>query len=65
MKVLTRAEQRTRATNRSILSIQLWAHLNNLVDEILAGDASRLSEFQQFIQYAPDNLRMELLNRLP
>jgi hypothetical protein len=62
--MLNRADQRRRQDRSLMLSVQLYAHFHNLVDAILAGDASKLSEFQQYIQYAPPLMREELLRRV-
>lgn len=60
----TRDQQRRRHVHKLMLSIQLHSHLNNLMREILAGDASQLPEFQQYIQYAPPEMRDSLLRSL-
>lgn len=62
--LLSREEQRAREAHRAMLPIQLWCHLQNLIREIKAGDASKLIEFQQFAQYAPAEMRMKLLEQL-
>jgi hypothetical protein len=62
--MLTREEQRARASRRLMTSVGLHAHLRNLIREIKAGDASKLSEFQQFVQYAPAEMKSQLLNEM-
>lgn len=54
--------ERQKQQHRAMVSVGLWTHLRNLADDIKAGDASKLSEFQQTVQYAPENMRMELLD---
>lgn len=53
MKTLTVGEQRERNAAQCMVGIGLEAHLRNLVREVLAGDTTKLVEFQQFLRYAP------------
>ena len=53
MKVLTRDQQRKKSERKQMASVHLYAHLSNLIREILAGDTTKLPEFQEMIQYAP------------
>lgn len=62
--MLTREEQRARETRQHMLAFQLWCHLQNLITEIKAGDTTKLCEFQQFVQYAPDKMKIQLLETL-
>ena len=62
--MLTRDEQRTRHQLRSQLAVGLWCHLHNLMEDVLAGDVKKAQEFQQFIQYAPQEMREEILEKL-
>ena len=64
-KYVNKKEQaRRKETTRLMVGLGLSAHLNNLMDAILKGDASKLSEFQQVVQYAPAKMREQLLDRL-
>ena len=58
------AQLRNRENARLMVSVGLWANLHNLADEILAGKVEKLPEFQQMIQYAPQSLKTELLNKI-
>lgn len=62
--VLPRAEQRQRNEQRQMASLGLACHLDSLVHDILGGDASLLSEFQQMVQFAPPEMRERLIARL-
>jgi hypothetical protein len=42
----------------------LWLRLDQLADSILGSDASGLTEFQQLIRYAPDEMRLKLLEKV-
>lgn len=53
---------RRKASAKLMVGVGLWAHLQNLKQEILAGDASKLDEFQQMVQYAPERMRLSLLD---
>lgn len=55
---------RRRATAKLMVGVGLVAHLDNLLREILAGDASKLPEFQEFVQYAAPDVRCRLLEKL-
>jgi|HubBroStandDraft_2_1064218.scaffolds.fasta_scaffold15098_3 hypothetical protein len=60
MKLRKVAEQREHETRMMMLAIGLECHLRNLMAEILAGDVSKISEFQEFIQFAPPSLNAKL-----
>ncbi len=47
---------------KNMVSVGLWAELHNLADEIIAGNAAKLADFQQMVQYAPDKMRLEVLD---
>ena len=64
MNILTRDEQRSRASQSAQNTVNLWFHLQNLIREIRAGDTGKLSEFQQFVQYAPEGMREQLLDQI-
>ena len=55
---------RRRETHRLMVGVGLVCHLHNLVREILAGDASKLPEFQEFVQYAPMSVKAKILDLL-
>jgi len=62
----TRDEQRALATVHLMAGVGLWCHLRNLVRDIKAGInvQANLQEFQQAVQYAPDEMRLELADEL-
>jgi hypothetical protein len=61
----TRGQQRTEAEQRLMNSVQLHAHLSNLIREIIVEKKTdKLIEFQQFIQYAPPEMRQEMLRKI-
>lgn len=62
--ILTREEQRIKQSHNQMLSIQLDCHLHNLISDILKGDANKLPEFQQFIQYAPPEMKLRMIENL-
>lgn len=62
--LLSRDEQRIKARHKLMLSVGLCAHLQNLIREIKAGNINKLTEFQQFVQYAPTEMKSKLLNDL-
>ena len=64
MSTLSKVEQRRRKTDSQIVSIGLWCELQNLLRQSLAGDDQSLIEFQQAIQYAPESMKMELLDQM-
>lgn len=43
-----------------MVAVGLYAELCNLAEAVLAGDVSKLSEFQQAVQYAPDGLKEQI-----
>lgn len=57
LKPLTRDEQRRRSTNDAMIAVGLECHLRNLVREIHSGEFHKLQEFQQFVQYAPPEMK--------
>jgi hypothetical protein len=66
MKYLSRDEQRRNHSQNVMAAINLECHLHNLVRSIIEGDTTKLSEFQQFIQYAPIAMKEridQLLNK--
>jgi hypothetical protein len=62
--LLTVGEQRRKIASKLMVSIGLQAHLKNLTREILSGNYSKIPEFQEFIRYAPEELRSKLLDDL-
>jgi hypothetical protein len=60
MKYLSQPEQRRQHSANVMTAVQLEAHLLNLKREILAGDFTKVVEFQQFIQYAPTEMKQRL-----
>lgn len=64
MKIQKVDEQRKRHTHRLMVSVGLECHLINLQNEILAGNVSKVQEFQQMVQYAPPLMREKLLRKL-
>jgi hypothetical protein len=62
--ILTVQQQRDRNTRRLMINIGLEAHLQLLIQEILAGDTSKLMQFQQDVQYAPIELKTRLLHNI-
>lgn len=63
-RVRSRSEQRQSSDRSVMLSANLEAHLINLLKEIESGATSKLVEFQQFIQYAPQEMRLRMLDRV-
>lgn len=61
-KLKTAAEQRQGQAHRQLLALGLEAHLRLLVFDILAGDKSKLTEFQQAVQYAPPEMKLRLMD---
>ncbi len=57
MKFLTREEVRDQHSRRVRLAIGLECHLRNLVREVQQGNADKLVDFQQYIQYTPQPMR--------
>jgi hypothetical protein len=53
-----------REAAKLMVGVGLVAHLHNLVEDILKGDASKLSDFQQYIQFAPNNVKQRLLQKI-
>jgi hypothetical protein len=53
----TRQQQRDRLQRGQIASVNLELMLRSLVREILAGEVSKLAEFQQIVQFAPREMR--------
>ncbi len=60
--MMTRQQQRDRDSARMMLSIQLEAHLRNLVSEVKGGNLTKLIEFQQAAQYAPSEMKDRILS---
>lgn len=58
--ILSRDEQRSRATRLLLLSVYLELELRRLVRETAAHDAQAISDFQQLVQYAPAEMRLRL-----
>lgn len=58
------AQQRAKAKARVLVSVDRYAHLHNMLDEILGGDNTQLKEFQQMVQHASVSARESLLRRL-
>ena len=63
-KTLSRGEQRGRTSARLMVSIGLEAHLRNLATDALAGDQDAVREFQEFVQYAPPEMKARVLEFL-
>ncbi len=57
MKHLTRDEERARHSHAVNVAIGLECHLRGLVREVQSGNAEKLIDFQQYIQYAPQPMR--------
>ncbi len=64
MKIQTRDEQRRKLAAKQVLFVQLSCHLDNLAREILAGDVSKLADFQHAVQYAPPEMKSRLLEKI-
>jgi hypothetical protein len=64
MKYLSRKEQRDRHEARSMLSLGLEAHLRNLINDAHNGEQGALVDFQQSIQYAPQEMRDRIITFL-
>ena len=62
--MMTRDEQRAKDTNNKMACVGLYCHLLNLMDEILNGRSHKLTDFQEFIQYAPPTLKVQVLQKL-
>jgi hypothetical protein len=46
---------------RKMVAVGLYCHVRNLINAIKAGDITKLSEFQEMVQYLPDNAKIDLL----
>lgn len=58
--IQSREQQRARHSFLMAQSLFLECHLRNLIRQIRAGEAAKLVEFQQFVQYAPENMRLRV-----
>lgn len=64
-RIKTRQEQRRELDAKMMNTLQLWAHCQNLLREILQqGNILALTEFQQFSQYLPPELRNKIQDQL-
>jgi hypothetical protein len=64
MRIKRVEEQRKQHDHKLMASVGLECHLMNLHREIIAGDSTKLPEFQQMVQYAPQEMKSRLLERL-
>lgn len=61
-KILTRKEQRDKQSNSVAISVNLALHLRSLAYQVIVDrDSSKLQEFQQWVQYAPAEMKQQLL----
>lgn len=60
---------RAREARQLKVAVGLHCHLHNLCEDILNGDADKLAEFQEYLQYAPpstkESIQRKLETRLP
>jgi predicted RNA-binding protein len=64
IKTLSVHEQRDRISRNMVNAINLEFHLRNLLREIRNGELQKLVEFQQFIQYAPTETKIRIMEQL-
>jgi hypothetical protein len=61
----TRAQQRAEVEAKLMSAVNLQAHLTNLIHAIIVGKRTDLlAEFQQFVQYAPPEMKDTLWQTL-
>ena len=56
--------RRKQESARRLLSFKLGLTLDHMARDIISGDISKLGQFQQLIQYAPEEMKMLLLNKI-